>query len=175
MAKSSKAKKLAKRREAVEKAARSGPTPETAAKLKPDPFNELVRRHILDGAQKRAGLEIRAVFLAVTSGVGCKSIEMGGVRGGSGEMSKEMADAHHERYLPWCERWGRSVADVIDLVVDAIVPSSLALAISTHGAEAQRETADDQSRALAAGIVGRMLADYARRQRNATGKRERAA
>ena len=82
---------------------------------------------------------------------------------------------HAEHYKPWCERWGRSVADVIDLVVDAIVPPSLALAISTHGAEAQRETADDQSRALAAGLVGRMLADYARRQRNATGKRERAA
>lgn len=175
MAKNTKARKLAKRREAVERAARSGPTPETAAKLKPDPFNELVRRHILDGAQKRAGLEIRAVFLATTSGVGCKSIQIGGVRGGSGEMPEPLARAHAERYKPWCERWGRNVADVIDLVVDAIVPPSLALAISTYGEVAQRADADDQSRALAAGLVGRMLADYARRQRNATGKRARAA
>lgn len=158
MAKPTKARKAAARRQRVEAASRSGPTPETARKLKPDPFNELCGRHILDGAQQRAGLEIRAIYRAVTAGVACRGGEMGGVRGGSGDMPAALAIARHERYLPWCNRWGHAVVeDVIDLVVNAVMPMGLAFGI---------EQAAKAGRDYDGGYIGRALADYTRRQTN---------
>lgn len=134
----SKAEKRARRR-AVDRSERVGPTPETKAKLRPDPFNVMVQRGMLDTAQRDAGLEIRAIWYAVTGGLLAKAGERSSHRSGDG-MSDELAAAHALVYVPWCAKWGRAVADVIDLVVDAIAPDN-----PQH--------------------IALMLADYSRRKR----------
>lgn len=122
---SKKAKKLAqaKRREAVKASDRVGPTPETLAKLKPDPFNEMVKAKILDDAQRDAGLEIRAVYMAVIGPLMPRGGNMLSTRGGR-DMPPVLAAAHAQRYQPWCDKWKRGVEMVIGLVVDAHPPQS---------------------------------------------------
>ncbi len=129
-----KSQKRARRRQAVDRSERVGPTPETAAKLIPDPFNVLVERGLLDTAQRDAGLEIRAIWYAITGGLLPKAGERSSHRSGEG-MSEELASTHALVYVPWCAKWGRAVADVIDLVVDAIAPDSpahVALALADY-------------------------------------------
>lgn len=89
-----------------------GPTPETLAKLVPDPLEILLVD--CDVALERAASEIRAIYLAV-----CAKL-MGGLGGGSGKpMSDFVAWAHAETYLPWARGLHRLTMEaVIDIVVD---------------------------------------------------------
>lgn len=119
---SKKAKKLAhaKRREAVKASDRVGPTPETVAKLQPDPFNEMVKAKVLDDAQRAAGLEIRAVYLAIIGPMLARGGNLLSTRAG-GDISPMLAAAHAQRYIPWCDKWGRRVSAVFDLINPEIV------------------------------------------------------
>lgn len=112
------AKRKAKRRAPVNREERVGPTPETLAKLVPDPFAVLVEKGLLDTAQRDAGLEIRAIWYAITGGLLPQAGERASRRSGDG-MSDKLAEAHAFIYLPWARYWGRLIEDVIDLVVDA--------------------------------------------------------
>ena len=53
------------RRRPVQKSERFGATPETAAKLRPDPLQVLMRTANMGPAEERAAAEIRSVYLAV--------------------------------------------------------------------------------------------------------------
>lgn len=163
----SKAAKKARRRQSVDRSERVGPTPETEAKLKPDPFNVLVQMDLLDSAERDAGLEIRAIWYAVTGGLLVRAGERSSHRSGDG-MSDKLAEAHAQVYVPWCDHWGGLVEQVIDLVVDAILPAGVGLNLRSAaalGVEPRREHL---------GNIPFMLQDYARRRR-VMGQRLKAA
>lgn len=122
-----------------------GATPETLAKLQDDPFAVLVTLGMLDTAQRDAGLEIRAIWYAITGNLLPKCGERSQTRSGDG-MSDRLAWAHALVYLPWARYWGRLIEEVIDLVVDAQLPE-------------QAATRADL------GNLFEMLEDYARRRR----------
>lgn len=117
-----KAEKTRRRREAVRVNDRVGPTPETAAKLKPDPLVMLHEMGHIDSAERDAALEIRRVYMAI---VGHLMPKARGV-GGRAEMPSEIAWIHANRYLPWAARHKAALQLVIDLVVDAILPGLIA-------------------------------------------------
>lgn len=107
---------------------RIGPTPETWAKLRPDPLLSLLRSFgesadkIGERALEHAADEIRAVYLAVCgmlmAGVG------GGHRYGQGpggrrEIPPFLAWVHADTYLPWANGLRPATLQaVIDLVVE---------------------------------------------------------
>lgn len=107
---------------------RISPTPETLAKLRPDPLLALLQSlgegadQIGESALEHAADEIRAVYLAVCgmlmAGVG------GGHRYGQGpggrrEIPPFLAWVHAETYRPWANGLRRATLQaVIDLVVD---------------------------------------------------------
>lgn len=152
------AKRKGKRRDPVKRDDRVGPTPETAAKLVPDPFNVLVEMGLLDTAQRDAGLEIRAIWYAVTGGLMPKAAERSSARSGDG-MSDELAHAHAQTYLPWCTYWGRQVEEVIDLVVNATLPVAVDLQLKLCQVFEEAPTPERT------GNLGPMLTDYALRRR----------
>ena len=93
-----------------------GPTPETVAKLAPDPLLAILRLHGGgDVALEHAAGEIRAVFLAV-----CGRLMAGvGNLGGGGEMPNFIAWAHAGTYLPWTRMTPRATLEaVIDVLID---------------------------------------------------------
>jgi hypothetical protein len=159
--KRSKGQRAKARRDAVRKDDRVGATPETLAKLKPDPFNLLVERGVLDTAQRDAGLEINAIYAAITSFNRIKG-GLGGTRGHE-DMSDALAEAHAQIYVPWCHHWGRRVEHVIDLVYDRLMPEEIAInlaMLASRGGSVTQANRDEL-----AGLAGRMLTDYARRVR----------
>lgn len=164
-------KRRGKRRERVVRDDRVGPTPETEAKLIPDPFNVLVQHGLLDTAQRDAGLEVRAIWYAITGGLMPKAGERSSARSGDG-MSEELALAHANVYLPWCMYWGRLVEEVIDLVVDAQLPAACGYEMRFASIQALPFTIDDLRPAVA--NIGSMLEDYAKRRRT-YGRMKRAA
>lgn len=103
-------------------------TPETLAKLRPDPLLALLSAfaHVGDTvgirALERAADEIRAVYLAVCgmmmAGVG-GAHHYGQGPGGRREIPAFLAWAHAETYLPWAQGHRRVILDAtIGLVVD---------------------------------------------------------
>lgn len=158
-----KAARRREKRKPVDRAERIGPTPETAAKLEPDAFDVLVRLGILDTAQRDAGLEIRAIWYAITGSLLARAGERSGTRSGNG-MSDTLAVAHALVYVPWCDRWGRAVADVIDLVVDARLEGET-LARITDLLMLEKAAGSEGDRREYSGRLGLMLTDYARRRR----------
>lgn len=100
-----------------------GPTPETLAKLRPDPLLALLSTYGEgDGALERAADEIRAIYLAVCgmlmAGIGGRH-GYGRARGGRRDIPPFLAWAHSETYLPWADGARRATLEaVIDLVVD---------------------------------------------------------
>lgn len=148
------------RRPAVERAERCGPTPETLAKLQPDPLQML-----LDGDAARearcgkarleeAADEIRAVYMAVIRAVMWKRPSLGGGGGGVPEIPARLAWAHFQTYLPWANHWGHS--KVLEAVIDVVVDRY------------QTTAASHQMIVLA-------LGDYAKRMRARPKEEERAA
>lgn len=153
-------KRRSKRRDPVIRDDRVGPTPETQAKLVPDPFNVLIEMGMLDTAQRDAGLEIRAIWRAITGTLAAKTGNLSDTRSGGG-MSDALAAAHARVYLPWCQYWGRLVEETIDLVVDAQLPAAvLAQLRLAHITGAKPDLSDIAN-------ISSMLADYAKRRRAA--------
>jgi hypothetical protein len=113
------------RKAARRQAEETGPTPETRAKLRPDPFNVLVQHGVLDTAERDAGLEVRALWYAVTGPLVPRARDFAVIRRAGDGMSDELGEIHAQVYRPWCHDWGRAVADVIDLVVDAQMPADV--------------------------------------------------
>ena len=153
-------KRKSKRRDPVIRDDRVGPTPETQAKLVPDPFHVLVEMGLLDTAQRDAGLEIRAIWYAITGNLMPKAGERSSQRSGDG-MSDALATAHARVYLPWCQYWGRLVEEVIDLVVDAQLPSMVLAEIRVARFTGAKPDLSDIAN------ISSMLADYAKRRRAA--------
>lgn len=94
-------------------------TPETMAKLQPDPLLALVRGIGRgDVVLESAADEIRAVYMAVVRGL----MRKGGLRedrGGMPDIPPFLAWAHAETYLPWARAQLRQTMQaVIDVVVD---------------------------------------------------------
>ncbi len=113
----SKTAKKARRRQAVDRTERVGPTPETLAKLIPCPIQEMYRLEMIDTAAKNAAIELAEIYVAVYGK------QMAGARGEGGHhvLSAEIAWKHAHRFLPWSRRWAgikfRQLANVIDVVV----------------------------------------------------------
>ena len=108
---------------------RADPTPETLAKLKPDPLREMVEGGLLDTDSERAAAQINAIFSAL-----CRNA----IRGPSLLMDQNhtchsesdipdwIARAHHLTYLPWVKAQGPAIVDaVLTLVVDRNTPERI--------------------------------------------------
>lgn len=136
-----------KRRE-VRREERVDPTPETLAKLTPDPLMNLKQHGLITSDEERAASEIRAVYMAVCGGLFRKQQRLGeafGLGGGKPpEMPCGLARAHHETYLPWTRRHHPGVIDaVLSLVVDR---NKLPPAFDTFVAEALKDYALNMGR-----------------------------
>jgi hypothetical protein len=120
MAKTKAQRKAQQRRAAVDRSERVGPTPETAAKLVPDPLAELLRMGLIDTGTKNAALEMAEVYIAVYGA------QMPGARGAGGhpKISDRIAWIHKHRYLPWARKWAKVRLKALPLqpaVVDLVV------------------------------------------------------
>lgn len=90
---------------------RIGPTPETAAKLKPDPLALMLQRGQLEEGQIDAAIEIREVYGGVVGGNRCHTVAMDGRFHGG--MSDRIAWIHAKRYLPWIRECGKHAARLV--------------------------------------------------------------
>tara|TARA_R110000751_G_scaffold11177_4_gene39946 strand:- start:342 stop:752 length:411 start_codon:yes stop_codon:yes gene_type:complete len=113
------------RRTPVQKSERFGATPETAAKLRPDPLQTLMRTANMGPAEERAAAEIRAVYIAVCRDVMGKVMSWTppGVDGrGRGEMSNGLAEAHAARFRPWTLAWRKYTTPILRLIIEREEP-----------------------------------------------------
>lgn len=100
---------------AVHTEERIGPTPETLAKLKPDPLAVMLQRGQIEEGQVDAAIEIREVYGAIVGGCSARANDLN--RGGHGGISDRIAWLHSNRYLPWIRECGKHPARlVLDLV-----------------------------------------------------------
>jgi len=107
------------KREAVKVSDRVGPTPETLAKLQPDPLVIMHTEGLIDDAARDGALEIRKVYMAVAGSLLTKARG----EGGRAVMNPEIAWIHANRYLPWTQGWGHNVLSrLLDMVVDGEPP-----------------------------------------------------
>lgn len=155
----SKAAKKARRRQSVDRSERVGPTPETAAKRRPDGLNVMAERGWNDGARLRrltedelaAAVEIRNIWNVIGNPLAARSGGLGRMMAGEDKvdrplspvdtaMSAHLAAAHAQRYVPWNSKWGAQCGLVLDVVVDG------------YGTDRPN-------------LVQRLLADYAKRMR----------
>ena len=118
------------------------PTPETVAKLGPDPLRVLVDQGLIDSDGERAAHQIRVVYLAVTRAVLAMAHPPGDDPArGRYEMPDDMARAYTDLYKPWVAAQGPAVVDaVLTLVVDrqAIPRSKVGQVVDALGDYAQR-------------------------------------
>ena len=120
----------------------TGGTPETIAKLQPDPLQKMVQAGLIDSGGERAAEEIKCVYLAICRDVVSKNMQANGTARGRYRMSEELDRAHAETYLPWTRENRKSaVESTIDLCVDRKDPMS----------------------SLAENAIAHALMDYARR------------
>lgn len=95
------------------------PTPETVAKLKPDPFKELIAEGFIDTASQQAAYEIAAIYRSICRASMGKIGKWMASDGGQADMSARLANAHAKVYLPWVRAHKPQVInDVLGLVVD---------------------------------------------------------
>lgn len=134
-----------------------GPTPETLAKLRPDPLLALLQAQgDGDGALERAADEIRAVYLAVCgmmmAGVGGRH-GYGRTRHGHREMPSYLAWVHRETYLPWANGQARTTLEAtIGLIVDRQVQhpdrhAAIATALNDYAERLRRRGSYDSQAA----------------------------
>ena len=105
------------RRRKMQTADRTQATPETRAKLSPDPLALILAGH--DVSLEYAADEIYRVYVAICRAVMSKSPGFGARIPGKGEMSPELAWAHSKTYLPWVAKTGQEITDAtLSLIVD---------------------------------------------------------
>ena len=113
---------MGKKRREVRKEERTPATPETLAKLTPDPLRQMVEGGLIGSDEERAASEIRAIYMAVCRGLFSKAGRLGeefGIQSGRApDMPTGLAIAHRETYLPWTRSHKPAV---IDLVLSLIV------------------------------------------------------
>lgn len=114
---------------AVDRAERAEPTPETVAKLIPDPIGVMFAMGLIDQPTKDAALEMADVYIAVYGG------QMPGARGAGGHptISNAMAWIHTNRYLPWSRKWANVKLRAMPLqpaVIDLVIGGSQPVALT---------------------------------------------
>ena len=107
----------------VTRAERIDPTPETLARIQPDPLSRLREDGVIDLDQMRAGEEIRDTWHAMTRGVmfGVSWVKRSNWLGemASGGVPIGPAEAMYRAvWQPWQKRQGRAVGMVLNVIVD---------------------------------------------------------
>lgn len=143
MTKGERRKQANDKRQAVDKSERVGPTPETEAKLLPDPLVEMHRMGIIDTGTRDAALELRAVHLAIAGHLGVHARG----EGGRAVMSDAMAWIYSHRYKPWMARWARLKVRHV-----SIGPAAMDMIVEGRGVGLDQ--------------IAQALADYARIRRD---------
>ena len=111
------ARKAKRGRRSVIREERVGPTPETAAKLLPDPLALMLRHELIDAEAVSGALEIRSVYMAIVGQLMPKA--RGESAGGRSEISARLAWIHSHRYKPWADRWaGETLAATLDMILE---------------------------------------------------------
>ena len=96
-------------------------TPQTRAKLTPDPLALILMGQ--DISLEYAADEIYAVYTAICRSVMAKSPGFGQRIPGKGELTPEIAWAHSQTYMPWVKETGRNLVDIIiSVIVDRNKP-----------------------------------------------------
>jgi hypothetical protein len=149
-------RKAAKRRASVERAERTGPTPETAAKLIPCPLFTLFDLQHIDAAQYDAAIEVREIYIAAV-GECMRGGSLTSTSQGKSVMPEKLAELHAAVYMPWAARWGRAMVPLMDMIVDGTWPYEIVETLRL-----QREWPVERRNA---GIAGQILTDYAKRKR----------
>lgn len=115
------------KRDAVDRAERIGPTPETAAKLRPDVVAALWAVGRIDGLHRQAAEEIRDIWAAMERGIFGRSLDdrINAVataarnRAHLDHMTEAERLLYGERYLPWArEMAGPRLVIAIATVID---------------------------------------------------------
>ena len=106
------------RRRRVEREERHSATPETLAKLQPDPLREMERTGFIGPDELRAADELRAVYLAITRDVMAKVMRFGNEPRGRPEMPDILAAIHAQRFVPWANDNRESAPLAIRLAVE---------------------------------------------------------
>lgn len=81
-------------------------TPQTRAKLRPDPVQELYNIWLKKGyrdasALQESAIEIRQIFMLVSGGLFARATDWSGVRTGGAPLPEWLAAKRREVYLPW--------------------------------------------------------------------------
>src|SRR5262245_21620400 len=106
------------KREPVRRDERIEPTPETVAKLLPDPIQELFDKGLITSEHTTAAAEIRAIYFAVVGSLFCRGRDYRVFGRGRGQMPDGLADKHAKRYLPWARSMGANLGLIIDALID---------------------------------------------------------
>jgi hypothetical protein len=106
------------KREPVRREERVEPTPETLAKLIPDPIQELFDKGLITGEHTTAAAEIRAIYFAVVGSLFCRGRDYRVFGRGRGNMPERLAVLHRDRYKPWARSMGANLCLMIDALID---------------------------------------------------------
>lgn len=149
-------KRRSKKRKAVDRSERVAATPETIAKLKPWPMQDLLRKGPEDGGlssdQFEAALQIVEAFKIITHNLGFKPVDLGRVGHGASEMGPRACRMWNV-YVEWGNAFQRR-ALVAPHVIVAMVEDDRPI-----GAGAVWLVA------MAANMWDRACSDYDKRQR----------
>lgn len=108
-----------RKRDPVRRFDRISPTPETAAKLRPDVVWTLFERGFLTAAGEKAARDIRDIYLAVVAELMPSKMRLSSEHSGKFILTDEMAEKYADVYQPWARSIDRQVIDnVVTLVVD---------------------------------------------------------
>lgn len=94
------------------------PTPETVAKLTPDPVQSLYDRGLIQSEHTAAALEIRAIYFAVVGSLFARANDPSRIGFSKAQMSDRLAVIHRDRYKPWCAAMGQKLPFIMDALVD---------------------------------------------------------
>jgi hypothetical protein len=107
------------RRAPVVREERVEPTPETVAKLVPDPIQGLFERGLITSEHTTAAAEIRAIYLAVVGSLFCRGRDYSDCRVRTrGNIPERLAVLHRDRYKPWTIAMGRRLPAIMDILIE---------------------------------------------------------
>ena len=110
-------RKAKRGRRAVVREERVGPTPETKAKLMPDPLSLMLQYDLIDAEAVHGAEEIARVYGALVGPLVIKA--RGESLGGRSEMTPRIAWIYSHRYRQWADKWSGDVhAAVIDMICE---------------------------------------------------------